>query len=174
MSTAVPIIRQDDEGEQMWFAGGGTFTWKATAAETGGAFLLLEDRMEQGKVTPFHLHPHNDEAIYVLEGELLVDMDGEQHSVRRGGFFLAPRGVPHAFLVVSETARVLALQTPGTGEAFYRDAGEPIGSATDSTRPADWARLRQVAQQSESIELLGPPPFETTQQATAASPSRAQ
>ena len=174
MSTAVPIIRQDDEGEQMWFAGGGTFTWKATAAETGGAFLLLEDRMERGKVTPFHLHPHNDEAIYVLEGELLVDMDGEQHPVHQGGFFLAPRGVPHAFLVVSDTARVLALQTPGTGEAFYRDAGEPIGSAADATRPADWARLSQVAQESESIELLGPPPFETTQQAATASPSNAQ
>ena len=167
MSTAVPIIRQDEEGEQMWFAGGGTFTWKATAAETGGAFLLLEDRMEGGKVTPLHLHPHEDEAIYVLEGELLVDMDGEQHRVLQGGFFLAPRGVPHAFLVVSETARVLALQTPGTGEAFYRDAGEPIGSAAEGSRPADMDRLRQVAEQSESIELLGPPPFATTQQTTA-------
>jgi quercetin dioxygenase-like cupin family protein len=170
MSTAVPIIRQDGEGEQMWFAGGGTFTWKATAAETGGAFLLLEDRMERGKVTPFHLHPNEDETIYVLAGELLVDMDGEQHRVGQGGLFLAPRGVPHAFLVVSESARVLALQTPGTGEAFYRDAGEPLDSAADPTRPPDWDRLRQVAEQSESIELLGPPPFATTHQASAAQP----
>jgi quercetin dioxygenase-like cupin family protein len=167
MSTAVPIIRQDGEGEQMWFAGGGTFTWKATAAETGGAFLLLEDKMERGKVTPFHLHPNEDETIYVLEGELLVDMDGEQHQVGQGGFFLAPRGVPHAFLVVSESARVLALQTPGTGEAFYRDAGEPLGSAADAKRPADWDRLRHVAEQSESIVVLGPPPFATPQQTTA-------
>jgi hypothetical protein len=51
MSTATPIIRQDGEGEQMWFAGGGIFTWKATAAETGGAFLMMEDRMERGKTT---------------------------------------------------------------------------------------------------------------------------
>ncbi len=36
----------------MWFAGGGAFTWKATAAETGGAFILLEDRMVRGKGTP--------------------------------------------------------------------------------------------------------------------------
>jgi quercetin dioxygenase-like cupin family protein len=168
MSTAVPIIRQDGEGEQMWFAGGGTFTWKATAAETGGAFLLFEDRMERGKVTPFHLHPNEDETIYVLEGELMVDMDGEQHRVGQGGFFLAPRGVPHAFLVVSETARVLALQTPGTGEAFYRDASEPVASAADATRPADWDRLRAVAEQSESIVVLGPPPFAIEQQTTPA------
>jgi len=168
MSTAVPIIRHDGEGEQMWFAGGGTFTWKATAAETGGAFLLLEDRMERGKATPFHLHPNEDESIYVLEGELLVDIEGEQHPVRQGSFFVAPRGVPHAFMVTSESARVLALQTPGTGEAFYREAGEPIHSAEDASRPADWARLRDVAEQSESIELLGPPPFAAAQQAAAA------
>ncbi len=160
MSTAVPIIRQDGEGEEMWFAGGGTFTWKATAAETDRAFLLMEDRMERGKVTPLHSHPDEDEAIYVLEGELLVDVEGERHAVRQGGFFYAPRGVPHAFMVTSETARVLALQTPGTGEAFYRQAGEPIGSATDAPRPADFARLREVAESSPSIELLGPPPFE--------------
>jgi len=168
MSSAVPIIRQDGEGEQMWFAGGGTFTWKATAAETGGAFILMEDRMEGGKVTPFHLHPNEDEAIYVLEGELLVDVEGEQRRVGQGGFFFVPRGVAHAFMVTSETARVLALLTPGTSEAFYREAGEPVVSAADASRPADWARLREVARRSPFIELLGPAPFAAAQQATAA------
>lgn len=167
MSTAIPIIRQGGEGEQMWFAGGGTFTWKATAAETGGAFIMLEDGMERGKVTPYHLHPNEDEAIYVLEGELLVDIEGEQHRVGQGGLFVAPRGVPHAFMVTSETAHVLSLQTPGTGEAFYRDAGEPVNPAADASRPADFARLREVAEQSESIQLLGPPPFSAAQQAAA-------
>jgi hypothetical protein len=62
-------------------------------------------------------------------------------------------------MVTSESAHVLALQTPGTGEAFYRDAGEPINSAADAERPADWARLREVAERSDRIQLLGPPPF---------------
>jgi quercetin dioxygenase-like cupin family protein len=170
MTSAVPIIRQAREGEQMWFAGGGTFTWKATAAETGGAFIMLEDRMDRGKTTPLHTHPNEDEAIYVLEGELLVDIEGEQHRVGPGGLFVAPRGVPHAFMVTSETAHVLSVQTPGTGEAFYRDAGEPIDSPADAARPADWARLRAVAERSESIVLLGPAPF-AAQQAEIATPS---
>lgn len=167
MSSAVPIIRHDGEGELMWFAGGGAFTWKATAAETGGAFLLMEDRMQRGKVTPFHVHPNEDEAIYVLEGELLVDVGGEQQHVGAGGLFFVPRGVAHAFMVTSDSARVLALQTPGTGESFYRDAGEPVTSAADAARPADFARLRRVAEHSECIELLGPPPFATAEPAAA-------
>ena len=167
MSTAIPIIRQDGEGELMWFAGGGAFTWKATSAETGGAFILLEDRMVRGKSTPFHLHPNEDEAIYVLEGELLVHIEGEEHRVGPGGLFFAPRGVPHAFMVTSATAHVLAWQTPGTGESFYRDAGEPVVTPEDAARPADWVRLRQVAERSENIELLGPPPFASAQHEAA-------
>jgi quercetin dioxygenase-like cupin family protein len=171
MSTAVPIIRQAGEGEQLWFAGGGVFTMKASAAETGGAFILLEDRMVRGKTTPLHLHPNEDEAIYVLEGELLVDVEGEQHRVGQGGLFVAPRGVPHAFMVTSETAHILSLQTPGTGEAFYRALTEPVSSAADASRPPDWARLREVAERSESIELLGPPPFAAAQQEPTHAPS---
>ncbi len=159
MRTATPIIRQDGEGEQMWFAGGGVFTWKATAAETAEAFILMEDRMQRGKRTPMHVHPDQDEAIYVLEGELLVDVEGEQQRVGTGGFFFAPRGVAHAFMVTSDSARVLALQTPGTGESFYREAGEPLGDEFDASRPADWQRLRRVADASDCIEILGPPPF---------------
>jgi quercetin dioxygenase-like cupin family protein len=143
------------------------FTWKATAAETGGAFLLLEDRMARGKTTPLHLHPNEDEAIYVLEGELLVYIEDEEHRVGPGGLFFAPRGVPHAFMVTSETAHVLAWQTPGTGESFYRDAGEPVATPQDAARPADWARLREVAERSENIELLGPPPFTAAQHEAA-------
>ena len=167
MSTAIPIVRQEGEGERLWFAGGGVFTMKASAAETGGAFILLEDSMVRGKTTPMHLHPNEDEAIYVLEGEIIVDIEGVQQRVGRGGLFVAPRGVPHAFMVTSETARVLGLQTPGTGAAFYEALTEPVTSAEDESRPPDWERLRAVAERSESIELLGPAPFPALEQEPA-------
>jgi hypothetical protein len=33
---------------------------------------------------------------------------------------------------------ILTLQTPGSGEAFYRDASEPSTEETDAGRPPDW------------------------------------
>jgi hypothetical protein len=90
-----------------------------------------------------------------------------EHRLGRRGVALAPRGFPHAFMVTSETARVLALQTPGTGEDFYRDAGEPARTEEEASRPADWARLREVAERSEDIELHGPPPFAAAQAAAS-------
>ncbi len=158
---AQAIVRQDGEGEQLWFAGGGVFTVKAGSEETGGVFSLWEDRVVRGKTTPMHVHPSLDETIYVLDGELLVDVDGAKHRVGPNGVFVAPRGVPHAFLVTSETARLLCLQTPGSGDSFYRDASDPLTSASDEARPPDLARLRAAAERSDAIELLGPPPFTT-------------
>jgi quercetin dioxygenase-like cupin family protein len=168
MSTAVPIIRGEGEGERLWFAGGGVHLWKATAEETGGVFILFEDRMQRGKTTPLHTHPHEDETFIVLEGEILVHVEGTEHPVGPGGVAVVPRGTRHAFLVTSETARILALQTPGSGEAFYMDASEASTDESDAERPADLDRLRAAAERNPNcIEILGPPPFEAVKELAA-------
>src|ERR687883_146092 len=168
MGTAAPIIRGDGEGERRWFAGGGLWTIKAAAEETDGAFTLIEDRMTRGKTTPLHTHPHEDETFIVLEGEILVHVEGTEHSVGPGGVAVVPRGTRHAFLVTSEMARILVLHTPGTGEAFYRDASEPSTDETDAERPPDLDRLRASAQRNPAcIEILGPPPLESVAKVTA-------
>jgi quercetin dioxygenase-like cupin family protein len=158
VNTAVPIIRGEGDGERRWFYGGGVHTWKATTEETGGAFLLFEDHMDQGKRTPLHTHPDSDETMYVLEGEILMHMDGAEHRVGAGGLAVAPRGVPHAFLVVSTTARLLCLHTPGSCQAFYWDASEPV-DAGEPAGPVDFSRVQASAAQNGGIVILGPPPF---------------
>ncbi len=174
MTGPASVIRQDGEGDQCWFAGGGLFTMKATSAETAGAFALFEDREVRGKPTPLHLHPDDDEVLYVLEGEILVHVDGPEHRVGARGVFVAPRGVPHAFLVTSETARLLCLTVPGTGwaEVQYRDLSEPASpDAVPGSRPPDFAKVRAVAERSDSIEILGPPPFAAAQQKPGTTPA---
>lgn len=162
MSKAVSVIRQGGEGEKLWFAGGGLWTMKATSAETGGAFALFEDQEVLGKPTPLHMHPDDDEVAYVLEGEILVYIHGQEHQIGAGGVFVAPRGVPHAFLVTSESLRMLCLVVPGTGwaEVQYAELCEPAGpDSIPGSRPADFAKIRAVAERSPTIEILGPPPF---------------
>src|SRR5215217_5648547 len=169
MSTAEAIIRGEREGERRWFAGGGVHIWKATAEETDGAFVLLEDRMVQGKTTPLHTHPNLDETIIVLEGEILFYTEGREHRVGTHGVAVAPRGDAHAFMVTSESALILFLQTPGSGEAFYRDVSEPSTDEADAERPPDLDRLRAAAERHpDIIEILGPPPFEAAKEAAAA------
>jgi quercetin dioxygenase-like cupin family protein len=155
------IVRAHGEGERRWFFGGGVHTWKATAEETDGAFLLFEDQMAVGKMTPLHIHPGSDETMIVLEGEIVMHLDGVDHTVASGGIAVAPRGVPHAFMVVSpEGARLLCLHTPGCCQAFYWDASEPLAAAGPAQPGAvDMSRVQASAQKNGGIEILGPPPF---------------
>jgi len=159
MSKLGPVVRSEGEGEKLWFYGGGVHTWLATGSETGGRFLLFDDIMTRGKTTPLHSHPEVDETFYVLEGAILVHIDGREQTVGSGGVAIVPRGVPHAFLVTSERARILFLETPGSSEAFYRGASEPLTPALEASAPVDFDRVRASAARNGGIEILGPPPF---------------
>jgi quercetin dioxygenase-like cupin family protein len=159
MIGAEAVVRAAGEGEHRSFCGGGLMTFKATSEQTGGAFLLFEDRMTGGKVTPLHVHVAEDETFHVLEGELLIHIDGVEHRVCAGGMAMIPRGIPHAFKVASASARILTLLVPGTAEAFYRAASEPATAGTPADANVDFARVRAAAEQTGGMKLMGPPPF---------------
>jgi hypothetical protein len=97
--------------------------------------------------------------MYVLEGEILFHMDGVEHRVGAGGLAMAPRKVPHAFMVVSLVVWMLCLHTPGCCQAFYWDASEPISPGAAGSRLVDFARVQSSAAKNGGIEILGPPPF---------------
>ena len=155
------IVLDSGEGEALWF-NNDLLTVKATGAQTDGAFLVVEELARRGKVTPLHDHPDEEETFYVLEGELLFHLDGNDRSVGAGGFVSVPRGIPHAFLVTSEVARSLILITPGSGamESFLRSAGEPAAERVLPTEsPLDIERIGAAAERSGAVKILGPPPF---------------
>ena len=157
--TLPATVRAAGEGPQRWFNGGGVHTWLATAEDTGGAFLLFEDAMDSGKRTPLHTHPDADETMYVLEGAIVMHLDGAETGIAAGGLAIAPRGVPHAFLVTADNTRLLCLQTPGCCQAFYMGASEPLEAAT--TRVVDIDRVQASGAANGGIESLGPPPIAT-------------
>jgi quercetin dioxygenase-like cupin family protein len=155
----LPFVRGAAEGERRWFAGGGVHRWLVTSEETDGAFLLFEDEMTGGKATPLHSHP-TAESLYLVEGEIVVHLNGVDHPLSAGGFATAPAGVPHAFMVTSDTAKILFLHTPAPSEcqAFYFHASEPLAIGEEPGDP-DFARVRLAAQDTGGMTLLGAPPF---------------
>lgn len=159
MSSAVPVITTQKAGENLWF-GGGLVTFKVTSEQSGGQFCMIAHAASRGKRTPLHLHPDHDEWCYILEGELLLHVDGVEHIAGPGTTVWIPRGTPHAFLVTSELTRSLWAVTPGKAmEAFYRQAGD---NAVDQSLPPaeiDIMRLRMAGEETGAMKTLGPPPF---------------
>ena len=164
MNSSTPIVLNAGEGDRQSFSGGGLHIWKLLAEDTDGAFFMFEDTMVNGKTTPLHAHPEADEVTYVLDGEIEVEVDGKRSRVRSGGMSFAPKGVPHAFIVVSAQARMLTFQSPGAvGQAFYRSASDPAADeSAENIDNVDIPRLQATAMKNpRGITLLGPPPFRT-------------
>ena len=157
--SATPVVVGKDEGEYVWF-GGGLLTFKVTAEQSDGAFTIVEDVAARGKTTPLHLHPDEDETFYVIEGELLVHIDGTEYTAGAGAIAFIPRGLPHAFMVTSEQARFLGICTPGGGvERFIREAGEPATERVAPSPVVDIPRVKAAGERTGAMKVLGPPPF---------------
>ncbi len=159
MNSTMPIITMKEEGDAVWF-GGGLVTFKVTSEQSGGDLCMIEQVASRGKRTPYHLHPDHDEIGYVLEGELLLNINGVEHTAGAGAVVYVPRGTPHALLVTSESARALWICTPGAAmEAFFRQAGDVATSRTLPSIELDIARIRMAGEQTGAMKTLGAPPF---------------
>ncbi|HEY5823204.1 MAG TPA: cupin domain-containing protein [Cyclobacteriaceae bacterium] len=103
----------------------GTIRFLATSKDTKGAFSVYEIKERPGYKTALHLHPHWDEAFYVLEGVLTVNINGTINNYPAGSYVLIPRGTPHGqgnFGTIP--TRVVLTFTPSAYEEFFKDRVE--------------------------------------------------
>jgi|tagenome__1003787_1003787.scaffolds.fasta_scaffold20659262_3 quercetin dioxygenase-like cupin family protein len=101
-------------------AAGLTMTMLADEAATGGHYAMADVEGERGAAVPRHVHDREDEWLLVLDGELLLRLDGEQRRVGPAEPAILPRNVPHAYEVTSDYARVLVLWDPAGFEEVLR------------------------------------------------------
>jgi quercetin dioxygenase-like cupin family protein len=153
---------EQGEGEAWWWWGS-LATIKATGEETGGQYTLVEVLEAQGAAAPLHVHHNEDEAFFVLEGEMTFYVGEETIKAGPGSFLFGPKDVPHAYTVESGPARLLFLLTPAGFEGLIRETSEPAKSATLPPQPeeepneAEMEQLMAIAARYGG-EIVGPPP----------------
>ncbi len=68
---------------------------------------------------PYHLHETTDDFFLVLEGEMMMDLDGgDSHTIKTGELFVVPKGVTHRPRAEKE-CKVLLIEPkgePNTGD----------------------------------------------------------
>jgi quercetin dioxygenase-like cupin family protein len=153
-----PYALAREEGSAIWFLGALTFV-KATGESTGGTFGLIEQLIPAGFASPYHVHHSDDEAFYVLEGQLTFVCDGQKVNAGPGSYVFGPREIPHGFRIEGTSpARILILNVPSGFEQFVVEAGEPARELTlPPPMPPDMKRLIEVAAKYK-IDILGPLP----------------
>lgn len=128
--------------------------------DTDGRFSLVEWLTPPEDMTPLHVHKHDSQTIYVLEGEVTFYLPGVSRVCGPGEFIHQPAGVPQTGRVTSAApARMLDINSPAGFERFVVAAGQPASELTlpppEHPQP-DVERLAALAAEHE-IELLGPP-----------------
>lgn len=140
-------IGEDREAEHRSL-GVSTVAFKIVAQDNPDVFII--ENIFHAKGGPArHLHYHQDEWFYALEGEFVIEIGNIRFKMKPGDSLYAPRNVPHVWAHTGAShGRMLIVFTPaGKMEAFFRQV-----TKANSMPPQDPELWRY-----HDMELLGPP-----------------
>jgi mannose-6-phosphate isomerase-like protein (cupin superfamily) len=122
---------------------------------SGGKFLVGEARIEPGApCPPQHVHAHEHEALYVIDGVLTVELGDDRIELHAGECLVMPPGVPHRFGNLSDQpVRAIGTISPTAIEHMF--AEEETYFATIDSSP-DPAVLTSILDRYE-VAVVGPP-----------------
>lgn len=132
-------------GHRRLAFGSTTMTLLASGPDTKDSFALIESVAPND--TGRHIHEHEDEAFYVLEGMHEFERGGETIELGPGGFVFFPRRIPHAHRRAGDDpGRLLILITPAGFENFFVELSDATasGRSLDADFYADLARRYSV------------------------------
>lgn len=119
MSTYQPIVSAPGDAPTLNI-GGSRLLHRIASTQTQGAFAVVEFISEPGQGVGMHVHEHEEELVYLLEGRIEVTLGDEKMTVPQGACALLPRGIPHGYVNTSDgPSRLLAVLLPGRLDAFF-------------------------------------------------------
>jgi mannose-6-phosphate isomerase-like protein (cupin superfamily) len=155
-ATTQTFVRGRDEGEPTWFFNA-LMTTVASTAETAGAYSLTEHLVTAASNPPMHVQVDEDEAFYIIDGEVEFEVDGQVAVATPGTFAFVARGAAHCFRVLTDTARMLVIcsgKPSDNLEDFFLAMGEPATERVLPTPAApDEQRLAMLCVRT-GIELV--------------------
>ena len=151
-----PVAVPRGEGEARWWFGS-LAVIKATAADTGGQMTIVEVTEPPGAEAPLHVHHREDEAFWVIEGDVTFEVGDTTIEAHAGDYAFGPRHIPHRYTVGDAGCRMLFICTPAGFENLVIAMSEPAGSRTlppPSEEEPDLKRIAAIAE-AHGAELLG-------------------
>ncbi len=80
-----------------------------------------------GQEVPWHNHENEDELFYIIEGELLMEIENETSvTMKKGDMFVVPKGINHRVSSIDECS-IMLIETKTT-----KHTGEVKSSITKS------------------------------------------
>jgi quercetin dioxygenase-like cupin family protein len=124
---------------------------KISGADTNGGIAVFEQTGLTYKGGPaLHTHLLQDEWFYVLEGEYFFQVGEDKFQMKAGDTIFLPRNVPHAFVQLTERAKMTVSYMPaGKIEGFF----ETTNNFTSKPSMEELAKIFA----DHDMKLVGPP-----------------
>ena len=108
----VRVVRPGDP-KRTWRGAGDEYFVLATGEDTAGDYFVMEAVVPPGGGPPSHVQTREEEAFYILEGEVVFYPAGKRIVATTGTYLNIPRDVVHRFQNESQaTARMLIFFAP--------------------------------------------------------------
>jgi quercetin dioxygenase-like cupin family protein len=143
--TPVPIIRGPGEGQAVGVLRSKSI-FKVDGKETNGAYAVLEQTIPAGHGPPYHVHRHETEIFYILDGQFELTVGGQKISALPGAMAVCPRDTPHTFRNVGPTeGKLLLTVIPARFSEYFKE----VDQVNDGDRAAIIALCRKY-----DVEIL--------------------
>lgn len=113
---------------------------------------FYEDRGSRGDGPPLHSHPWASWEM-VIEGEIRVQVEGEEFFLTAGDSIYIPASAVHTYVIESETARAVGVSLSG---GRFADLQRNAAHLFKEPGGPDMGKVMEIAGRN-SVQLLGPP-----------------
>ncbi|MBY0526858.1 MAG: cupin domain-containing protein [Gemmataceae bacterium] len=132
--TTVPIIHGPGGGRSVGVLRSQSL-FKVESEQTDGAYAVLEQTIPPHHGPPLHVHRHETEIFYILEGTFEITVGGKKISAPTGAMAVCPRDIPHTFRNVGDTdGRLLLTVIPGRFSNYFIEVDKVEDGDKDAIR----------------------------------------
>lgn len=144
----IHVAAGDDREAEHHLRGTSIFDFKVSAQDSSGIFIVENTVYTKGG-SARHIHHDQDEWLYALDGEFIVELAQDRTRLKSGDSIFLPRNVPHVWAYAGNTpGRILLVYIPaGKVEGFFREV-----TSAQARSPQDPDLWRAY-----NMELVGPP-----------------
>lgn len=106
----------------------------ASKEDTGGTYSFIEAKVFPGGGPIPHIQTREHEGFYVVEGQIIFNVDGQRIEAKPGTFVNIPPDVLHSFKnETNENAKMIIVLSPAGLEQFFVEAGLEVSN--NNVRP---------------------------------------
>jgi quercetin dioxygenase-like cupin family protein len=131
----------------------------ASKEDTGGTYSFIEAKVFPGGGPIPHIQTREHEGFYVVEGQIIFNVDGQRIEAKPGTFVNIPPNVLHSFKnETNENAKMIIVLSPAGLEQFFVEVGLEVSNNSVKPPPLNDEQIQKLVSSASKYGMEIRPP----------------